>query len=276
MQARLGEDGVPLLRGGGWVARLDGLGDANGEQPSRMPRLTQGRIIDPTISRPRVDPEPRERAATVERALPLVKQGQHSTGILWVALWHPSGKEQARGRFRHDTGLATTWRGTMALTFEEGRDGEIIGLDECGVAEFFALGELGGLCTDVGMAAQRRVERLGQTRARGVAQRCRLREELLGVVPKRGPGLATLQELVFRVAHQLHEDVPWPSAWATKATHDFGEVLVQVLGLVRALRGVASASLRDACPQREGVFVPSTAWGHREPVGSLVHTARYR
>lgn len=228
-----------------------------------MQRLTQGRIIDPEIPRHRVDPEPWERADTVERALHLVKQGQHITGIIGVALWHPIGKDKARGRFRHDTGLATKLRGTIALAFENGRDGEIIGIDEFGVAEFFALGELGGLFADVGMAAHRHVERIGQTRARGVAQRCRLREELLGLLPKRGDGLAKLQELLFRVAHQLHEDVPLPSALATKATHDFGEFLVQVLGLVRELRGLAAASLREACHQLEGFFVPYTAWWHR-------------
>jgi hypothetical protein len=104
------------------------------------------------------------------------------------------------------------------------------------------------------MAAHRRAERLGQTLARGVAQRWRLREKLLGLVPQRGDGLAQLQELLFRVAHQLHEDVSLPSALATKATHAFGEFLVQVLGLVLELRGVASASLRDAGYQLEGFF----------------------
>lgn len=132
--------------------------------------------------------------------------------------------------------------------------GEIRGMDKCRVAAFFALGERGGLCADVGMTAHRRAERLGPTLARGVVPRCRLREELLGVVPKRGDGLAQCQELVFRVAHQRHEDVPVPSALATKATQDFGAFLLQVLGVVRALRGWASALLREACPQREGVF----------------------
>ena len=252
-----------LLRGGGRVDRLDGLWDANGEQPSRMQRLTQGRIIDPEIPCHRVDPEPRERADTVESALHFVKQGQHITGIIWVALRHPIGKDKARGRVRSDTGLATKLGGTIALAFEDGRDGEIIGIDEFRVAEFFVLGEPGRLFADVGMAAHRRVERLGPTLARGVAQRCRLREELLGLVPKRGDGLAQLQELLFRVAHQLHEDVPLPSALATKATHDFGEFLVQVLGLVRELRGLAPASLRDAGHQFEGFFAPYTAWWHR-------------
>jgi len=142
----------------------------------------------------------------------------------------------------------------MAFAFEERRDGQILGIDALRVAEFFAVGELGGLCADLGMAAHRRAERIDPTLARRVAQRCRLREELLGLVPQRGDGFAQLQELVFRVAHQRHDDVPLPSALATKAPHDFGEFLVQVLGLVREFRGVASASLRDACHQFESFF----------------------
>ena len=142
----------------------------------------------------------------------------------------------------------------MALAFEDGSDGEIVGIDELTVAEFFPLGELGGLLADVRMAAQRCVERIGQTLARGVAQRCRLRKELLGLLPKHRDGLAKLQELLFSLAHQFHEDVPLPSALATKATHDFFELLLEALGLALELRGPTAASLGDACHQLESFF----------------------
>ena len=74
------------------------------------------------------------------------------------------------------------------------------------------------------------------------------------MLPKCGDGLAKLQKLLFRVAHSFHEDVPVPSALAPKATHDFGEILLQVLSLVHELRGLAPTSLRDAGHQFEGFF----------------------
>jgi hypothetical protein len=131
------------------------------------------------------------------------------------------------------------------------------------VAELFTLGELGGLLADVRMTAHRRIACIGQTRARGVAQRGRLPKELLGVLPKGGDGLAKLQELLFRVAHQFHEDVPLPSTLAPKAPHDFFELLLQALSLARELRGPAAAVLCDMFNQFEGFFVPYTGWWHR-------------
>ena len=73
----------------------------------------------------------------------------------------PLRKEKARGRVRRDTRLATKLRGAIALAFENGRDGEIVGIDEFTVAEFFALGEPCGLLADVLMVAYRRVAGLG-------------------------------------------------------------------------------------------------------------------
>ena len=61
------------------------------------------------------------------------------------------------------------------------------------------MGEPCGLLrADVRMAAHRRVERLGDTLARGVTERRRLVKEVLGLLPQRGDGLAKLQERVFR------------------------------------------------------------------------------
>ena len=79
----------------------------------------------------------------------------------------------------------------------------------------------------------RRVERLGDTLALGVTQRRRLVQEVLGLLPKRGNGLAKLQELLFRVAHQFHKDLALPTALAAKAPHDFFQLLVERLGLAR-------------------------------------------
>jgi hypothetical protein len=110
------------------------------------------------------------------------------------------------------------------------------------------------LLADVRMAVHRRVERLGATRACGVAERRRLGEELLGLLPKRSDGFSQLQKLLFRVAHQFHEDVPLPSALAAKAAHDFFDLLVEAMGLVRERRGPAAALRCDADNQLKRFF----------------------
>jgi hypothetical protein len=127
------------------------------------------------------------------------------------------------------------------------------------------------------MAAHRRGERLGETLARGVAERRRWGKELLDLLPQRGDRLSQLQKRLFRVAHQVHEDVPVPSAWAAKASQNFFQFLVEAPGLVRERRGPVAAPRCDVGNQLERFFfVPYTAWWHRCPVGSLVHTGRCR
>ena len=56
------------------------------------------------------------------------------------------------------------------------------------------------------------------------------------------------------MAHQFHEDVPLSSTLAPKATHDFFELLLQAVGLVRELRGPAAAVLCEMFNQFEGFF----------------------
>ena len=243
--------------------RLDRLGDANGEDTPCVERLTQCCVIDAEVPRQRVDPGALRCLDAFNSLLDLIKEGQHRAGITWIPLGHTAGKEQACGRVRHDPRLATTLRGTIALAFEDGSDGEIVGIDELTVAEPFPLDEPCGVLVDVRMAVHRRVERLGETLTRGVAERRRLGKELLGVLPQRGDGLSQFQKLLFRLAHQFHEDVPLPSALAAKASHDFFQLLVEALGLVREYRGPAAAPRGDACNQIERFFEPWTGWWHR-------------
>ena len=263
VQARLVETVEHLFRAKVRVDRLNRLGDADRENPSAMERLTQRGVIDAKIPGHRIDREPRWCPDTVDSLLHLVDEGQHITGIARIALRYPAGKDKARRGLREDAGLPTKLGRAIALAFHDGGDGRIIGIDEFTVAEFFPVGELGGLLTDVRMAAHRHVERLGQTLARGVAQCCRLCKELLGLLLKRIDGLAKLQELLFSVAYQFHEDVPVSSALATKAPHDFFHLLVESVGLALQLRGPAAAPLDDLFNHLEGFFVPYTTWWHR-------------
>jgi hypothetical protein len=86
---------------------------------------------------------------------------------------------------------------------------------------------------------------------------------LLGLLPKRGDGLSKRKELLFSLAHQLHEDVPLPSALATKASYGFFQLLVEGVGLTRELCGSAVALLCHVFNQLEGFFGPYTGWWHR-------------
>ena len=142
----------------------------------------------------------------------------------------------------------------MTLAFKDGRDGEIVGIDEFTVPEFLAVGEPGGLCADMGMVAHGRGERLGDTLALGIAQRRRLGQEVLRLLPQGGNGLTKLEELLFRVAHQSHKDMALASALAAKAPHDFGEFLVECLRLTREDRGAAAARLCDMGDERKRFF----------------------
>ena len=58
------------------------------------------------------------------------------------------------------------------------------------------------------------------------ARRC------LGLLAQGCDGLAQCQELLFGVAHQLHEDMPLAPAAAAKAPHDFCELLLEAVGLL--------------------------------------------
>lgn len=83
------------------------------------------------------------------------------------------------------------------------------------------------------------------------------------MLPKRGDGLSKLKELLFRLAHQFHENVTLPSALAAKAPHDFCQFLVETVRLVRELGGLAGALLCHVLNQLKRFFEPYTGWWHR-------------
>jgi len=127
-------------------------------------------------------------------------------------------------------------------------------MDEFTVVELLPVDAPCGLLANTRMAAQCRGARLGATLACGVAERRRLGKEALGVLPKRSDGLSQFQQLLCRVAHQFHADVPVPSALAAKTSQDFLQFLVEARGLVRERRGPAAAPRGDVCEQCERFF----------------------
>ena len=71
MSARLVEEVADLLSTEMWGYGLDVLGEANGEHPSRMERLTQCRVLDAKVPRDRVEPELGRSLDTRDGALDL-------------------------------------------------------------------------------------------------------------------------------------------------------------------------------------------------------------
>jgi len=176
----------------------------------------------------------------------LVEQGQHIPGIARVALRHKVGKDTTGRWFRHDAGLSTTLRRARTLAFEKRSHGRIVGIDKGKVAELFALGAPLGVPTDARVGAQARGQRTAETFTRGLVQGRRLFTVLRGLLSTGFDGLAKRQELLFRVAHQRHEDVPLPSTAAAKGAHDFLQRMVEVLGLAVKRDGSAAALLGGA------------------------------
>ena len=69
-------------------------------------------------------------ANPVDGPLDLIEQGDHITGIVRIAGWYPGGKDKAGGGFRHEAGFAPKLGRAIALPFEDGSNGQIVGIDE--------------------------------------------------------------------------------------------------------------------------------------------------
>src|SRR5262245_7568357 len=70
----------------------------------------------------------------------------------------------------------------------------------------------------------------------------------LGGARQRDPSFPGRQQVSFRLAHQTDKDSSLPAALPSKATHNLGEVVVQLLGLRlqdRPLGGTLLRNLRD-------------------------------
>lgn len=236
------------------VNGLDRLGNADRQNAACMQRLAYCRVIGPQIARDGMDGQLAWPRDPCNGRLHFVYQGHHIAGIARIPYGHTVCEDKARGRVRRDPRLATKLHGAIALAFEDGSHGEIVGIDQLTVLEFLAVGEPGGLLADVRMVAQRLGARLGETLALGLAQGRRLSQEVLRLLSQRGDGLAKLQELVFRVTYQFHEDLALTTTLAAKAPHDFGQLLVEPLGLPCEARGTVAALLRDGCDERKGFF----------------------
>jgi len=254
VSARLIQDREDHLRARSLGNRLDRLGDPDREDPARMQRLTQHGILDAQVPRHRVDLEPRACWDPRDGAGDFVEQGEDVARITRIARGHQVGEDKARRRVGDQARLAAELRRAIPLAFDKRCDGAIIGIDNFTMAEFFPLGEPGGLRTDMRMRAQRGVQRLGQALTRGGAPRARVGQALLGLLPQRGDGLPQVEEHLFRLAYKLDTDLALPSALAAKAPHDLVQCLRQILRLTRERRGGTATVLGQVCDACERFF----------------------
>jgi len=105
-----------------------------------MEGLTQVRVVEAQITRYRVNLPLRPCPGTVDGALDLVEQGEPITRIARIPLGHQRGKDKTGGWFRGEAGLSAKLRGTIALPFDNGGNGGIVGIDQFRVAQLLALG----------------------------------------------------------------------------------------------------------------------------------------
>ena len=229
---------------------LDRLGNAHRQNPARMEGLTQARVVEAQITRYGVNLPLRPCPDTVDGALDLVEQGQSITRIARVALGYQRGKDTTSGWFRGDARLSAKWRRTIALPFDNGGNGEIVGIDQFIVAQRLAVGQLCGLFTDVFMVAQRRGKGQGETLTLGLRQGECLCETLFGLEGKGFDRLTACKELLFSVSHQLDEDVPLAAAASAKTTHDLREFVREASGLALERGGPVTALHDDVVDER--------------------------
>ena len=146
-----------------------------------MQRLAYRRIIDPEIARHRVDLPALASANPVDGPLDLIEQGDHITGIVRIAGWYPGGKDKAGGGFRHEAGFAPKLGRAIALPFEDGSNGQIVGIDEFTVAELLALGQPARLLADLRLGGQGAAQLPGQPLPLNGGERLGLLQELLSL-----------------------------------------------------------------------------------------------
>jgi hypothetical protein len=92
------------------------------------------------------------------------------------------------------------------------------------------------------------------TLALTLGQMGRLLETLLCGLCQGCHGAATLQELLFGLAHQCHEDFALSAALPTKAAHDLREVVMERVGLVLQRGRLRRALGRNGLDEVEDFF----------------------
>jgi hypothetical protein len=155
VQVRLLQTPEDVLRRGRWGQRIDRPGDPHREHPPRMPRLTQGGVIERQIAGQRVDSRGEARPNPGKRLLHFVDQGFHVAGITRMAHGQMPGKDNARGGLGNHVWLAAELSGAMTLPFADGRNRGIVGIGDLAMGQRLALRQPAGLACDPVMRLER-------------------------------------------------------------------------------------------------------------------------
>ena len=229
------------LRCGLWVDRLDRLGNAERENPSRMQCLSHRGVIGSQIARDRMDRQLALSFDPCDGGLDLINQGYHIAGIARITLRQMRGQDKAGGGLRDDPGLAPKLGRTVAFALEDRRNGAIVGIDDFAVTQWLALREPLRLSADGVMGLDCCLQGVLHPLTRMLGQMRRVLKTLLCGLGEGYQWAAALQELLFSLAHQGHEDFTLPAALSSKAAHDLREGVVERVGL-----GLQRGRLRGA------------------------------
>jgi hypothetical protein len=151
---------------------------------------------------------------------------------------------------------------TRNQLFDNRGNSVIVGIDEFAVRAFLPLREAFGLYADVRMGTHRGGERLAEPLTLCIRQYGGLCKTLMGLLATPLDGCTEFQQPLFGLSNQLDVHVTVAATPATKAPHDFFQLLCQVLDLALELGGALAPLPAHGANDLERFFGLYTAWWH--------------
>jgi len=252
VQARHGQHPADLLWGWRQGEGLERVRDAHGENPPSMQYFPQRGIVQRQVPGQGVDRQRRAARDLFNSVLHFVDHGQHRAGVSRISYWQLKGEDKARGGLGENAGFAAERGGTVTLALANRGNGEIVGIEEFTLEQRLALGEAARLGGDLLRGREDRWELSVQACPLTLRQMSRPLYALRCGPRQLHHRLSALQQLRFRLAHHPHKHFALAPALATKAVHELGEVVLEVLRLGlqrracgRALSGEVRNDLKD-------------------------------
>jgi hypothetical protein len=149
VQPRLVQDAKHLLRGGYGSDRFDGVRNPHREDAPGVQRLAQLYLIESQGARHRMDCQGGLPRDPCDGLLDFVDQRQRIAGITGITHRQVDSQDETRCRLGDDARLPTELDRAVALAFENGGNGEIIGTDNFALLLVLALGQLTRLFTNL-------------------------------------------------------------------------------------------------------------------------------
>ena len=210
--------------------------DAHCQNPTAMQRCTQRRVIKGQIASQRMDGRFASRRDLRTSVLHFVDQGQHIAGIRGISYREMHGEGEARGYLGDHTGFFAKLRGTVALAFENRRNGDIIGIDDFAMGQRRAMREASGLFFNPLMALHSVLELRGLAPLY-VRKRHLSVQVLLGCLCQGQDVLPHLKQMLFDLVYQLRKHFTLPAALPAKPAHELLEDVLEAVSLGLQRRG---------------------------------------